>query len=127
MRNLFGVHLKVENTNMLYNLVPVLKFADVYHLRVSLIIYQSLSLKYANKVYTNIVELVNEHTYETRHCCDLNLPFPHSLAFKYNFVDSAISVWNKIPLNIRQSETVGTFKRLYKLYLLATYNDVGVG
>jgi len=122
IRNLFGIHLHVHNTEMLYKQIPILKLEDVYRLRVSTIIYSVLNSSKTPEVYRNILGLIVKHSYSTRHVNDLVLPFPHSVAYKCNFIYSSVLVWNSIPISIRQSESLRNFTKSYKNYLFSLYN-----
>ena len=56
--------------------------------------------------------------YATRNCQDLDIP-KRSLEFsKKSFLYSGAKLWNDIPLDVRNSPTVLTFKNKLKDYLL---------
>ena len=56
--------------------------------------------------------------YATRNCRDIDIPKRNLEFSKKSFLYSDAKLWNDIPLDIRNSPTVLTFKKKLKDYLL---------
>ena len=50
----------------------------------------------------------------------LNLPLPRTNYYKNSFSYSGATLWNSLPRDIRQAESLGLFKRLIKEVRLST-------
>ena len=57
-------------------------------------------------------------TYNLRHNHDLQMPYCRLNIYRNSFLPSTISCWNKLPLSVRNSDTVNQFK-----YRLNTHNN----
>ena len=68
--------------------------------------------RYANVVWGSIYS-----NYETRDCKDLQIPRLITEYAKKGFYSFALRTWNDIPVNIRETQTLGRFKKEIKAHL----------
>ena len=61
------------------------------------------------------------HYYNTRSRNQLSLPFPRVDAIKYNYQYQFVDIWNGVPENIKNSESLKLFRKRYTEYLINLY------
>ena len=49
------------------------------------------------------------------------VPFPHTEMFKRSFSYSGPTLWNKLPVSIKEAQSLGIFKSLLKDYVLKNH------
>ena len=91
----------------------------------SIIIYKSLH-NLTPTYIDDLIKLVKNNTYNLRSISnnDLTHKTPHSNLLKKSFSYSGMKIWNHIPVSIRQSLTLTTFKhKLKKYFLIEAQNE----
>ena len=63
------------------------------------------------------------HSYNTRNPYDYKIPRARLNARFCSIFYKGPKIWNKIPIEIRNSPSLNTFKRRYKKFLLDRYNE----
>ena len=103
----------LAHTSPLFKKLKILKIRDVYNLKLALRAYKIRSTLEAQYSRT--------HTHNTRHH-SLLLPHFERLTTTQNSLHYRIpTLWNTIPIEIKNSQTITQFKRLYKDHLLTKY------
>ena len=65
-------------------------------------------------------ELRSVHSkYKTRNCYDLQIPRLNTEHARNDYKNSAIKLWNHMPVDIREAATLKSFKKKLTAYLLA--------
>ena len=102
-----------SHTEPLFKLNNLLKLSDVYHYYLSIHMYK-------NGLYS---EYTRNHSHNTRNRSSL-LPAYHRLTSTQNsFSYVAPSIWNTIPIPIRESRNVDIFKSSLKKHFISQYRS----
>ena len=120
VKNLFG-GLLGSTGQCLFKSAKILKFPDVYKLKVSLYMYKILNYDQYPSLSNALDLSYPSHGYNTRNLDALTLPFPRVEVVRENFQYQFANVWNDIPQYIRQQRTARAFKRSFTRYLLDQY------
>ena len=103
----------LAHTSPLFKKLKILKIRDVYNLKLALRAYKNRSTLEAQYSRT--------HSHNTRHH-SLLLPHFERLTTTQNSLHYRLpTLWNTIPIEIKNSQTITQFKRLYKDHLLNKY------
>ena len=103
-----------------YLTYSILDFRNLYKYFSSVKFYNSHKLGYHQYFAQNVVNLIPNHYYPTRNrlaeC--INIPQYRLSKCHQSFFYNACSIWNSVPKNIRDLESIVEFKREYKKFLL---------
>ena len=97
-----------------------LSFSDQCKYHCAVLIYKIMNNK-APSYLADIVTFSDNKTYQLRSVSNKDLVLQITPRTKYmatSFTNYSKNIWNDIPLNIRTSKTLKTFKGNYKHYLL---------
>ena len=120
VRSMFFAHSRNSATPY-YNLLGILKFENVYKLKVALFTHEILngSTNISKIFHRSLTRASEIHTYSTRFASKLNLHRPKANnnygTSTFAFVSSQL--WETIPTNIKRLPYT-SFHYQYKLYLL---------
>ena len=121
LTNLFS---RFHNPSSCYfKTLKILKFREAYKLRAATYMYRVLKRNEFPELRA-ILELdTPTHSFHTRSIDDelFLLPFPRVSAIRINFGYQFIDVWNNIPLLLKNSPSLSTFKKALTNHLLSTY------
>ena len=122
IRSMFFAHGR-EHVDSYYNLLGILKFENIYRLKVSLFIYKFKNDKSNTPaVLLNILIPASDiHSYNTRYAANQNF-FKPSVRTNYGistFKFSATKIWESVPLEFKRFPYM-LFKKKYKRFLLST-------
>ena len=119
VRNLF-YHFS-SNNECIYRANSILKLIDIYKLYVSIYMYKLLKLDLYPTLADDLNLGTNDHIHNTRNRNNLVPPFPRvesiRLSYKYMFP----TVWNEIPIHLRDARSLSLFKRGLIQYFLNQY------
>ena len=121
VKNMFFAS-KRENATPYYNLLNILKFDNIFKLKISIFTYEIINDKSAvPTVFSQIIQLASAcHSYNTRFAGAQNFNRPKVRTnygiHTFNFVSSQL--WQSIDLEIKLSNSVSIFKKRYAQYLL---------
>ena len=102
-----------EHTSPLFHRLNILKLEDLYKFQLSVFMYKSVARG----------EYSVQHSLNTR-SRNLAAPLFHRLTLTQRAVSFAgPSMWNKIPVNIRNCETLPIFKRNLKSWFIDQYQN----
>ena len=119
--NLFSKFSPMLHYNALLKQFELLKIEDVYRLKAACIMFNLINVN-DNHFLENHLNLVQaSHSYPTRNSHLYIEPFPRVECIRLNFKYQFISIWNSVPINIKQSNSSKVFKNSYKSYLLLLY------
>ena len=112
-----------HHTDGLFYSNNTLKIYDIYRLNLAILMYQYNNQRLPS-VFNNIFRVNNEiHHYPTRQINLYHLPRTRTALTQNTFIFTAPKFWNSLPLNMRESLCIGTFKLKVKKSLLAPYSQ----
>jgi hypothetical protein len=102
-----------NNVNAIYKRNEILKFADLYRVKLCTCIYKIKNENYAPFLRESIELYSRVNHYDVRHLNEYNIPFPQVRSIKYNFLYRGLVLWNNLPLDIKNSpNSESFFKRM---------------
>ena len=118
VQNLFR---KFSNPNScFFKSHKLLKLEDIHKFYAAIYMYKIIILRTSSIIQQNELEYLN-HEYNTRGRDQLILPFPRVNAVRLNYKYQCVKVWNELPLEIRNSQRIGIFKKKVTDYFLNLY------
>lgn len=107
------------NHSILLKELNWLSISNICKYNLALLVYKSLN-NLAPMYITDLINLSNNKTYHLRSITniDITTPYQRTNYMKRSFQNRSAAIWNNIPLNIKQSRSVYSFKKSLKLYLL---------
>ena len=113
----------LSHTDPLCKTHKILKVNDIYLLNLGIFMYQ-LTKNELPKLFQNMFSTNNQyHNYPTRQASSYHLPRTRTLFSNKIFTNSGPKFWNSLPSDVRESNTIYTFKRKVKSISLNAYND----
>ena len=113
-KNLFGRFLRSRDVNYIRTELKLMRPDTLYKFRLSIFYYKS---KFCNFLPPITLDEKNV-TYELRQRDELRVPKPKNDRDKINYVYNIPKIWNQIPVEIKESSCLGSFKSKLKSYLL---------
>ena len=110
----------------LFSDLQILKLDDIYHLYVSSFVYEchnNLAPNHFSDYFTQVFDI---HHYNTRSASHGDFFLKRKNTLQYGLLSvcsNGAKIWNNIPLDIRNSPSVGNFKKKIKQLLLESYNS----
>ena len=121
VHNLFSDKLHHQSTSELYFKLKILKVKDIHQLEVCKAVFKALKL---NK-FVHLKALLNDltwlHDYATRSYSTFRLPTVKSACDKIYFLFQSVLYWNQLPQIIKESTTLGSFKKKIINLLISAY------
>ena len=111
----------LASTDPIFCRLKTLKITDIYNLQTAIFMY-----KFSNNLlplsFRSFFEYnKNIHTYPTRHSSDFHLVNPKTLLAHKSIRHVGPDIWNSLPLTIKSSTRLFTFKALTKRMYLSQY------
>ena len=107
--------------------LKILKLYDLFHLKLLLFVYESVN-RISPSVFHNFFEILSDvHQHDTRQARkgDIFMARHNTLQYGERSIRySGAKSWNNIPLNIKQSPSVTSFRRQLKLHLFSANYQV---
>ena len=119
VRNLFCEFS--DPNDCLFRSNSILKLADVYRYCVSVYMYKMLKLDSCPTLLTDLDLRINNHDHNTRNRNNFVPPFPRVDNIRLNFKYTFPIIWNEIPTEIRDAQSLSCFKRKLNRAFLDTY------
>ena len=114
IRNMFWGN---DNTITKYRKLQILPVNEIYKLKMGELFFKTIKLN-EHQLLTNIIaEISFEHGHNTRNIKNFRLPLIATDMNKRFFLTNAIKFWRNIPENIKNCETLPSFKKNLKNYL----------
>ena len=118
VRNLFGKFY--SNSNCLFRDARILKLPDIYILKVGIYMFRIMVLS-EYPILRSHLELEFPHDHFTRYHNEPRLPLPRVQAIRINFQYQFISIWNCLPDDIKNSDSLRIFKQRLIEHLFQNY------
>ena len=109
----YSAHTKTYFKNM-----KLLNITDQYKLNSSIQFYKNLTI---NNINMTFIKNSHNHNYPTRSNDQISIPLYNRSKSQKSFKFMAVTIWNSIPPNIRESPNMLVFKRKLKNHLLSFY------
>ena len=111
---------RLEHTTPLFRQLNLLKLSNLNELNTALFVFKSL-----NGVIYSPIEFTERLApqYNLRDTEHLTVPFTRSSQTKRFIHIRGANLWNNLPIQIRMSRTVNTFKNNLKKYFLSSYDE----
>ena len=122
LRNLFGQFYRGCNTNELYTKLHILKCKDIYQFNLMTLFYKLIHRFYSADIESIFEPILNEHSHNTRRYQEYIVPFPRINTIKLNFKYQVYLQWNNLPVSIKNSKSLSSFKSQLKAHYLNLYN-----
>jgi len=119
IENLFAHHINLNEC--LFKTIKLLKLKDIHILCVGLYMYKIVKLNECPTLQANLDLTQPEHQYNTRSRSNFKLPFPRVENIRVNYKYQFVNIRNKIPNYVKDKNTLNSFKRALKSYLLGKY------
>ena len=100
------------HTNEYFKNMNLLKLNDIYKSKVLTYMFNSIETFPTN---------ADTHLYNTRHSNDLSIPRCYRARTQSTIFYKGVGLWNDLPEDIRSMQSVGAFKLLLKVMLIAEY------
>ena len=121
LRNIFFAHWR-ENASPYFKLLGILKLDNIFKIRIATMCYIiAHEKKDVPSIFLNFITLAKStHFYNTRFASNLNFSRPtvRTNYGIYTFKYVASKLWEQIPHNLKNIESIYQFKKQYKLFLL---------
>ena len=101
--------------------MKVLKLPDIHRLHVGLYMYKVVRMNACPTLQLNLDLRYPQHDYGTRNRNNPIVPFPRVDCIKINFQYQCTKIWSELPPAIRDSNSLGIFKRKLIEFFLAQY------
>ena len=110
----------LDPSGPIFKELKILKLEDLFDLYCAVFMYKIMNENYNSYFYDRIQSFQLELPYNTRNN-QLRMPFFTLTRCKQNFTYQGISVWNKIPDDIKTNKTSRSFKKHLKNHILDFY------
>ena len=122
IKNLFSRFYPTLSSNELYCKLYLLKLPDIYKIRLATLMYKMLKLNRFPELLTFINLSLGTQNYPTRQSQYYLLPFPRVNCIRESFMYQIISIWNELDPEIKNLETLSSFKNAcYQFYINKYY------
>ena len=113
------------SSDYMFGQLNILSIPERICLNKSVLMYKAmhdLTPKYITDLF---VPVSNVNSYESRSSVkgDLDVPKVKTQLARQSFSFTCIKIWNSLPVNIRRSESIKTFKTAIKAYHLKTLSN----
>lgn len=119
IRNLFQHHFPNLHTDELFARLELLKVSDIYRLELGKVMFKTINSDSYPFLNNMLVDLQWHHNQNTRKTCVYRLPRARILCDYNSFLFQGVKLWNSLPLSVRNSTSIYTFKKSAKFYLLS--------
>ena len=115
-----------DRTHLKYQKLNILTVPQIYNLRLAEFFFRLTILGENFLLYDILNEITFNHSHNTRHIDDYRLPAISTDMNKHFFLTNAIKFWRTLPLDIRNSTSIQSFRfKIKNLYLNQDSLDFG--
>ena len=116
---LFSRFFNAESTDHLFNLTGILRLNHVYLLKAATLMYKVIKLNKYPTLRDDLELRYNTHHHGTRFNDTYRLPFPRTETIRFSFKYQLIKIWNSIPSDITDEQSLTRFKKRFTEHLLS--------
>ena len=114
----------LAHTMPLFYSLKTLRISDIYVYHCAIFMYLCFNELLPNAILQYFELNKNIHGHQTRYSNNFHIPGVRTLVCQNTIFFRGPKIWNEIPLEIRLSPSLNSFKRKMKLYLLQQYSNV---
>ena len=119
IRNLFQHHFPNLHTAEIFTRLNLLKVNDIYRLELGKLMFKTINSNSYPFINNILTDLQWQHNQNTRKISVYRLP-PTRILCDYNsFVFQGVKLWNSLPLSVRNSTSMYSFKKEAKLHFIS--------
>ena len=122
IRNLFNGKINYTSTSNLFAQLKILKVKELHRFESCQAIYKSLNCNLFLPFRPYLNDLGWGHDYGTRGMNSFRVPRVSRTREQHDFLFQSVHHWNNLPLQIRNSSSLGCFKNQLRNNLLSTYD-----
>ena len=109
------------HTNTYFKELKILKLNDIYKINLGAIMFSHIADPLNYTMSNRFTRNSQFHNYNTRNRDDFTIPHYSRAASQACFLYQASIAWNEVPPNIKDSHSVGAFRKKYKKHILELY------
>ena len=109
------------HTNDHFKELKILKLNDIYKINLSALMFSLISDPMNYPISNRFVRNSHFHNYNTRNRDDFTIPHYSRVASQSSLLYQASIAWNAVPPNIKDSHTVGSFRKKFKKHIIEQY------
>ena len=117
VRNLFSNLIPNVHTFDIYTSLSLPRVEDIYKIELGKLMFNVLNNPSYINMKTALSNLQWTHNFNTRKINSYRLPYARVNVNQSNTLFAAVSLWNSLPLTVRSSKSINSFKLNYKRYL----------
>ena len=121
VRNIYKLEYNAHANPAFYNL-NILKLDDIFRFFINKKFFEILRFNKSSWILQMVQDIQVNHMYSTRNLL-LRMPSIHICRFKQSFIYQSIYNWNLIPDNLKNFNSILTFKNHFKKHIIAGYNE----
>ena len=110
-----------SHTSTYFKQMDSLKLSDLYTFQIGVMMYKTLFMSQNNNIFDNLQTLGSLHDYGTRNRELFVIPKYCRSMTQRSFIYRAASLWNSLPISLRQSTSLNLFKFRLRSHLTSTY------
>lgn len=118
VRNLFANKINHSHTSDIYRELKLLNINEIYKLELGKLIFNVLYCNKYKELKAVLDDLSWNHNFNTRKINVYRLPYARTCVDHGAALFASVSNWNHLPLTIRNSESISTFKSKLKKFLV---------
>ena len=113
-----------DSPHPLYSTSKILKVNDLHKLQLASFVYESYMQQNPGEFHSYFTDVTKVHSYSTRQASDKDLFIPRKNTTQYGLYSvryAGASLWNSIPIDIRNKSSVYSFCKSLKQYYINLY------
>ena len=110
MKNLFSRYFP-NSLDDIFKAVGLLKFPEIYKLKVSIYMYRIVKLGEFNALSRSLNMSYPSHQYPTSARNQLLRPFPRTESIRMNYKYQFTDIWNGVPDSVKEASNLKVFKK----------------
>ena len=119
VKNLFS--LFYPRAPCIFKEMNILKLKDIHSLYIGIYMFKVVKLNQVPTLQLNLDLTYPNHGYETRNRNDPLCPFPRVTSIRLSFKYQCVNIWNEIPDNIKETNSLKNFKKRLTQYFIDQY------
>ena len=111
----------VSGNSSVFKSIGILKLPDIHKLTLAMHMYKVIKNNDIPTLQDNLDLKYPTHEYYTRLGSNPILPRPRVMAIRVSFRYQCVAVWNSLPRNIKEANSLSIFKRELTKYFIGFY------
>ena len=112
-----------DHTNDYFLNMNLLKLKDLFNHKIALIMFKTLNFSENPDLLEALTKFSDVHTHFTRNLSTFRVPKFNKKQSKFCIENQGVTVWNSLPLDLKNIKSLNKFKKQLKLYYLSKYSD----